>query len=85
MQGKTVINPYGVEHTKKDFENLNNEYTWTDKMVFGEWREKREPRRCYRVESHDGRLLTGVYDTEDRARNVACDNERIVEFVEVAK
>jgi hypothetical protein len=77
MQGKTVISPGGIEYTNVLFDSAT---VLTVEHVFGEWREKKEPRRFYRIERADGTLMDDCYNHKEL---VTTRDQRIVEFVEV--
>lgn len=80
MQGNTVISPSGLEWKADTFENSSNYLAWG--TVFGEWREKKEPRKVYGLETNGlitlTRLEKDLIETFVKQRG-----DRIVEFVEV--
>lgn len=79
LQGKTVISPSGKEYEIDEFEEYD--YTFSRSDIFGEWREKKEPRRIFKIES-EGVIMAGCwYNTKPPLELTAV--ERIVEFVEV--
>lgn len=79
MSGKTVRSPGGINYVGDAFLEIKN---WSNEAIFGEWHEKREPRRVYAVERiSDGQLLTcQLFDLKEFKFDVG---ERSVEFVEV--
>lgn len=86
MQGKTMIAPSGAEYTPVMFNN-GGILMWTERDVFGKWREKREPRRVYLVLSENGntRMSKWCFDKKEDAECEMGPGRRIVEFVEVEK
>lgn len=82
MSGKTVICPAGQEWVASDFTDKD----WchpTHDQVFGEWKEKREPRRVYLIMNENNAWLRTSF--ERSAIEPLQKGERIVEFVEVIK
>jgi hypothetical protein len=81
MQGKTVIDRTGKEWSKKDFNRIEDFHC---SYVFGEWREKKEPRRVYAT-INKKEEINGYYPSHEEASEYVSIGERIVEFVEVVK
>jgi len=81
MQGKTVISPIGVEYTAGNFPSTNQLFMWDNEVVFGEWREKKEPRRVYAT-INKKEEINGYYPSHEEASEYVSIGERIVEFVE---
>ena len=81
MEGKTVISPGGIEYTDTYF--IDGAVDFTNENVFGEWREKREARRIFKIES-EGVIISGCWYNQKPALELT-DVERWVEFVEVLK
>jgi hypothetical protein len=80
MQGKTVISPSGEEFDIEDFQEFDYPFSRPD--IFGEWREKKEPRRLYAIFNEKGEIVSAGMPFRDDLMD--CEpGERIVEFVEV--
>ena len=80
--GKTVITPTGTEMKIEDF----GSNPWPSKYVFGEWKEKREPRVLWGNEYNktiDGHHVIQLYDSKEFADKSACkDRIACVKFIE---
>jgi len=84
MQGKTVISPFGHEWKKENFSKDTCGTGFADELVFGEWREKKEPRKVYMIESEGKLSRFSISSTfEEAKRELTNPNERIIEFLEV--
>lgn len=77
-QGKTVVSPRGKVYDIEQFQEYDFPFSRED--VFGEWREKREPRRVYGIENSNSVIHRLVFVNNDLSTG---PGERIVEFVEV--
>jgi hypothetical protein len=75
LAGKTVMSPTGYVCTPEQFLSID---AFITNDVFGEWREKREPRRVYALEEN-GQLICAGLVADFGEMN---PGERIVEFVE---
>ncbi|MBK7892855.1 MAG: hypothetical protein IPJ84_19240 [Bdellovibrionales bacterium] len=85
MAGKTVIGPNGLAFDKDEFDS-DSIGDWSYEMVFGEWKEKREPRVLWGNEYNktiDGHHVIQLYDSKEFADKNACkDRIACVKFIE---
>ena len=79
MAGRAVISPSGIEFDADSFVSPGD---WGEELVFGEWREKREP-RVYWLNIYEG-MMPAVYKTKEEAELMATAGRiACVKFIEV--
>jgi len=79
LEGKTVISPSGLKATAVDFKHFDD---WTREDIFGEWREKREPRVRWMNEYSNGFGEQSFISKESADKNACKDRIACVKFIE---